>query len=284
MSIKNISRILVIFLPNILIGFSISALIIGVVNQVYLYNHLKLLALQAEVKANQQQVSVLNRNLTELVAHQPTTERVNQLLNARKSADRDEKRLLTHQAKEMANSKQQTDITNQLLSQRQVDHMLSELQLSQTINLTPAAQILNKLKKLQLETALFFKAQLVDEEGSVSFETPLADEPDKARQVAKVTTVQTIRQIRLVVQKEKIFDRHLQSKFLDFITLYETVAVAMVNENKGAMVKLEALLRVYQAKILELLNIQSVEDYQYDTYLYWVNQLQKIVEDQAEEE
>lgn len=31
------------------------------VNQVYLYNHLNLLALQAEIKANQQQVSVLKR-------------------------------------------------------------------------------------------------------------------------------------------------------------------------------------------------------------------------------
>lgn len=290
-TIRSISEILIIFLPNILIGFSIGVLIIGVINQVYLYNYLKLLAVQAEVRNNRQQVAVLTHNMTKLVAHQPTVEHLTQLLGAQEIIERDEQRLISEEQLEdtqtmhhKAYRQQQVDLANQLLSQQQVDQMLSELQLSQQLDCTPAVQVLNKLQKLQFETALFFKNQLVDEQGLVSFETPLADEPDKARQVAQISTVQTLRQMRLIAQKEQLFDRRMQSKFLDFVTLYENVVISMIQVNNKSSVRLEELLRTYQTKISELLSIQAVEDYQYDTYQYWVDWLEKNVAYQIEEE
>lgn len=283
-TIKNISAILMIFLPNILVGCGIGVLVVGIINQVYLYNHLKLLQMQVEVKANQRQVSVLTRNLSVLVAHQPTAEHLGRLLGAKDSLEINEQKLLNEgrssdevlDFRRQAYEQRQKDIATQLLSQKQVDQMLNELQLSQVMNSKPAAQLLNKLKKLQFETALFFKAQLVDESGLVSFETPLADEPDKARLIGEVTTIQAIRQLRVISQKEKVFTVGQQKKFLDFITFYETVATALVKVNQKHNAKLEDLLRAYQETISNLLSIQAVEDYQYDTYQYWLDQLQKL--------
>lgn len=291
-TIRNISEILIIFLPNILIGFSISVLIIGVINQVYLYNYLKLLAVQAEVKNNRQQVAVLNHNLTELVAHQPTAEHLTQLLSNQEFIEHDGQHLIAaeqladnHSERYEAYRQRQIALAKQFLSQQQIDQMLSELQLSQQLDYTPAVQVLDKLQKLQFRTALFFQNQLVDEQGLVSFETPLADEPDKARQVAQTATVQTLRQIRLIVQKEKLFDRRMEAKFLDFVTFYENIVVAMIRVNSQSSVRLEDLLRTYQAKVSELLSIQAVEDYQYDTYQYWVDWLEKnVANHQTEEE
>ena len=262
---KAISTLLTLFLPNILIGGAIAVLIVGIIDRVYLFNFLKLLQLQAETKANQQQITVLTRNLTTLVTHQPVVEAVNA----------DEQLIEQETGEPQLPSVDQSTSAIKIprLSQNQVDQMVAELQASQELNGSPAQQLKLKLEVLQRTTALFFKTQVVNENGKVIFETPLADEPDKIRAVAQASTVQALRQLRLMVQREKIFSKTLTPHFLDFLTFYETVASALLQVNANNDAKLTTLLMTYQDKISMLLQLQAGEDYQYNTLLYWQQQL-----------
>lgn len=233
---------LMLFLPNIVIAVGIGILGLIIFNQVYLYNHIKLLEVKKILEVNQKQIDAVIKNMRALVQHQIS--------------------------KRVYDSTNKAEVINYLLSEQEINKMNQDLVSIEVLNKPVPINILARLQKLQSETGIFFNRQIESENGEFGFETPLADDPEKINLVSREANLQELSEIKQIAAIDNFESTELQQHFFDFLMFYQTIVRVLLKEISESA-DTETLIIGYQREASRLLSIQSPADYRYSTLEFW---------------
>lgn len=235
-----------LYLPNVIISVSIGILVLIIVNQIYLYNQIKLLEIQKLASISQCQIEMISTSLQKVVKHQVP--------------------------QDIYRSKDEDKVSGHLFSEKEIEDLCRQLSSMTLIPESDLSKIWNMIENLQVETGIFFNKQVIAEDGSIGFSIPLADEPEKINLVNRETTLKVLLEIKKLAETAEFETVTLKQHFLDFITFYQAI-VKMLLKNVDKSIDVTTLIMNYQEEAQRLLSMQEPYDYQYNTYEFWKKNL-----------